>query len=204
MFLCFFLQPVYLRLDLNENSGIVKCCDHTPCICLPASCDCCKSYAFVTINVIDMSDYLTPATRNSYKNLNQIDNKLLHEPITKDMLLHEPYTPESVDSHSPQPEKDDITTNLRRNSVTPEQLKSRLESYIMHELIDNQISDFRGRTMSELPKNRLISTSNDEKKSISLQRLQSHHSSSDDDWFELTKDNNSIENKQKINCCILI
>lgn len=157
-----------------------------------------------------MSDYLTPATRNSFKNLNQIDSRLLHEPITRDMLLHEPYTPESVDSHSPQPEKEDDehkepVTHLRRNSVTPEQLKSRLESYIMHEMCDNERDlEFRGRTMSEVAQHTMPGdVVRCDKKAVSLQRLSSH-------WFDEYRKNDTPnedqtkENKHKLNCCTVL
>lgn len=190
-----------------------------------------------------MSDYLIN-TRKSFNDL-AVDSRLLHEPIiTKDMLSHDPYTPESVDSHSPNPEKNDNNEDIiiRRNSVTPEQLLSRLEMIInggdtrqitrsqSHNvnLNGNPRETFRTRAMSELPrklaKARLISTASVQ----STLRLQSHHSSSDEDWFEFeeirtrndggnnkneetgvkenfndldAKTNNSKNQKRKMFCC---
>lgn len=150
-----------------------------------------------------MSDYLVN-TRKSYDDI-AVDSRLLHEPITREMLSHDPYTPESADSHSPNPEKPE-QDDLRRNSVSPEQLKSRLEKIAHHENSLNfekvkkigmkrSVSEnvkiggsprehFRSRAMSELPRKltraRLISTDSIQ----STVRLQSHHSSSDEEWFQ--------------------
>ncbi|KAI4462130.1 trisphosphate 5-phosphatase [Holotrichia oblita] len=192
-------KPVYLRMALSGNAGTINCCNHAA-HCLPVSCECCKKFAFVVINVIDFddNDYLI-STRKSYTNI-PVDNKLLHEPITRDMLSHDPYTPESSCSRSPCPENQDQVDNreLRRQSVTPEELRNRLEHILKgknsHHLKRSTSIDitphlfvkemFRTRAMSEIPKRsmrpRLISTSSIH----SLQRLQSHHSSSDEDWFE--------------------
>lgn len=192
----FFFQPVYLLLDLKTNSGTLKCCEHSPYECLPATCQCCQMLPSVTINIVDMSDN----TKRSYINV-AIDSKLLHEPITRDMLSHDPYTPESAESRSPLPLSNDETMKNRRDSVSPEQLKTRLESILKSEQrkypMTRSVSEnvyvnggndsssyfFRTRALSEVPKirkMRLISTNS----ISSVQRLQSHHSSSDEEWFE--------------------
>lgn len=199
------LQPVYLRVELKPNSGIVKCCEHAPYECLPATCQCCQSFASVTINIVDMCDY----SRKSFPNVT-IDSQLLHEPITRDMLSHEPYTPESAESRSPMPEeqiKDEAVP------VPAAQLKRRLE-YILSlerkfpmtrsesanvEMRASNENFFRNRAMSEVPrmrKMRLISTTS----ASSIHRYQSHHSSSDEDWYEYDEDigsNCSSEEEKK-------
>ncbi|CAH1156068.1 unnamed protein product [Phaedon cochleariae] len=196
-------KPVYLRLDLKQNAGTLVCCDHAPFACLPEKCQCCHTFASVEINVIDMSDCKT-----NFSDASPIDAKLLHEPITREMLTHDPYTPESVDSHlhSPVPEltrapgqeKEEEEEEARRGSVSPAQLKSRLEGVLREldppkamkrstsekvVLAGSEGGFFRDRALSEVPKGvhaKLISTD-----SVgSLHRLQSHHSSSDEDWFE--------------------
>lgn len=186
-------------MALTGNAGIIKCCNHAA-HCLPVSCECCKKFAFVVINVIDFdgNDYLLN-TRKSYTNI-LVDSKLLHEPITRDMLSHDPYTPESSCSRSPCPENHDQVDNResRRQSVTPEELRRRLEHVLnsdqVHLLKRSTSIDisrrlvakeaFRTRAMSEIPKRsiraRLISTGSIH----SMQRLHSHHSSSEEDWFE--------------------
>lgn len=140
-----------------------------------------------------------------------IDLKLLQEPITRDMLSHEPYTPESADSHSPNLEKiddDNEEVDSRRNSVSPSDLKNRLEDIIRTSQSpiaeikrsvsqgivlnsDRKPDDFRLRTMSETVKKtsraRLISSVS----VTSTIRLQSHHSSSDEEWFEFDENSNS-------------
>ncbi|KAJ8946892.1 hypothetical protein NQ318_008248 [Aromia moschata] len=190
-------KPVYLRVDLRGNAGTVVCCDHAPFACLPDKCQCCHLFASIKINIVDMSDYITN-TRNSYTNI-PVDSKLLHEPITRDMLSHEPYTPESVDSHSPLTETEVGDDDPRQTSVSPVQLKNRLESIIKEELkksprlMKRSASDnaqlicprdtfFRTRAMSEVHKTKVRLISSDSKDS--LHRLKSHHSSSDEDWFE--------------------
>lgn len=119
------------------------------------------------------------------------------------MLTHEPYTPESADSRSPVVPEDDLEKN-RKNSVSPDQLKDKLEQIILKEskksprLMKRSASEsvetmkckggfFRSRAMSEVTKTtraKLIPTT----KAGSLQRLQSHHSSSDEEWFEFIND----------------
>lgn len=180
------------------DSGIVKCCDHAPYRCLPGNCRC---YApSVTISVTDEGDY----NKNSYTSL-IVDYKLLHEPITKDMLMHDPYTPESADSHSPNPEKTGDTYQLQK-TIEPELLKTRLENILQFEQfrekedtlprskITRSLSQgihakpddeqFRNRTMSEIPNKlshvRLISSPK--------LRLESHHSSSEEEWYEIVVD----------------
>lgn len=206
------MQPVYLRADLRGNAGTILCCDHTPFACLPDKCQCCRLFASIKINIVDMSDYAAHSP-STYSNV-PVDSKLLHEPITKDMLSHEPYTPESVDSHthSPLSEKEDVDSDVRRGSVSPLQLKNRLECIIERDLRKSpklmirsasenvQIGHprdnfFRNRAMSEIPKSaraRLIPSDS----VYSLQRLQSHHSSSDEEWFEFENatPTNSLEN----------
>ncbi|KAJ8917854.1 hypothetical protein NQ315_010767 [Exocentrus adspersus] len=203
-------KPVYLRVDLRANAGTIMCCDHAPYACLPDKCRCCRLFASIKINIVDMSDYITNS-RTSYANIS-VDSKLLHEPITRDMLSHDPYTPESGDSplHSPLSEKE--STDARRDSVSPLQLKHRLESIIKRDLrkspklMTRSASEnvqlgfmrdnfFRNRAMSEIPKNvraRLISSDSVN----SLYRLQSHHSSSDEDWFEF--ENESVTDCLKV------
>ena len=153
-------------------------------------------FATVVINVTDMSDYMYN-TRKSYSDV-AIDNKLLHEPITRDMLLHDPYTPESTDSRSPCIEKEEQNDAkaLRRKSVTPQELKDRLESILQVENkrtlrrsasqntgLDVSVKEFyRNRTMSDVPKvtnSVLVPNSMTQIRD----RLQSHHSSSEEEWF---------------------
>lgn len=133
-----------------------------------------------------------------------IDSQLLHEPITRDMLSHEPYTPESADSHSPNPEI--VEEDNRRNSVSPSDLKNRLEDIIRTSqspiaeikrsmsqdvAVSEKKEGFRQRTMSETVKKtsraRLITSVS----VTSTVRLQSHHSSSDEEWFEFDENSNS-------------
>lgn len=203
-------------MELKKNSGTLKCCEHSPYECLPATCQCCQMLPSVTINIVDMSD----STKRSYSNV-VIDSKLLHEPITRDMLSHDPYTPESAESRSPLPLSHDDTVKNRRDSVSPEQLKTRLESILkleqrkypmtrsVSENVDvnggNRSSSnfFRTRALSEVPKirkMRLISTD-----SIgSVQRLQSHHSSSDEDWFEYDEHDDVIKEDSAISDEIIL
>lgn len=142
-----------------------------------------------------------------------IDAQLLHEPITRDMLSHEPYTPESADSHSPNLEK--VDEDNRRNSVSPSDLKTRLEDIIRTSqspiaeikrsvsqgvgISDNE-DGFRLRTMSETVKKasraRLISSAS----VTSTVRLQSHHSSSDEEWFEFDENSNSRNSVKEEKC----
>lgn len=177
---------------------------------LPVLCQCCRSFASITINVTDMSDYV----KTKPFSVNQpVDSKLLHEPITRDMLSHEPYTPESADSHSPNPEI--VEEDNRRNSVSPSDLKNRLEDIIRTSqspipeikrsvsqnvvLIDNG-DGFRHRTMSETVKKtsraRLISSVS----VTSTVRLQSHHSSSGEEWFEFDENSNSRNSVKEEQC----
>ncbi|KAJ3643993.1 hypothetical protein Zmor_026670 [Zophobas morio] len=188
-------KPVYLRLELKPNTGTLKCCEHARYECLPATCQCCQTFASVTIKVVDMSDY----SRSSYTNV-AIDSKLLHEPITREMLSHEPYTPESAESRSPAPDR----TEPKNESVSAAQLKSRLEYILSLERkfpmtrsvsanVDVRASNenfFRSRAMSEVPKikkMRLIATDS----GGSIHRLQSHHSSSDEEWYEYEDESKS-------------
>lgn len=151
---------------------------------------------------ISVDDFSTEHSRSSFSRI-PIDIKLLHEPLTKDMLSHEPYTPESGDSHSPVALEDTVEEN-RNNSVSADQLKDKLERIILMEmkksprLMQRSASEsvetmkyingfFRTRAMSEAGKTvrvKLIQTT----KPGSLQRLQSHHSSSDEEWFEFEND----------------
>lgn len=202
------LQPVYLKAELLENSGTINCCVHAPFEYLPVTCRCCRCFASVTINVTDMCDYLVN-TRKSFNDI-PVDSKLLHEPITKEMLSHEPYTPESADSHSPNVEKiDNEQSEDRRESVSPLQLRNRLENIIQQSptslikrsvsqnaIIANVKEDFHKRTLSETVRKttraRLISSGS----VSSTVRLQSHHSSSDEDWFEFDENSNSRNSKE--------
>lgn len=155
-------------MALTTNAGTLKCCNHAP-HCLPVSCECCKKFAFVVINVIDFDfdkDYIINS-RNRYGENIPVDNKLLHEPLTRDMLSHDPYTPESSCSRSPCPENQDQVDNkeYRRRSVTPEELTKRLEQFLniaqSHCLKRSTSIDiishmgpketFRIRAMSEIP-----------------------------------------------------
>lgn len=207
------------------NAGTIKCCSHAPHECLPVLCHCCQSYASVTINVIDMSEYLVN-TRKSFDNIT-VDSNFLHEPITRDMLMHEPYTPESVESHSPTVEKMELLeTQLtrKRNSVSPHELKTKLEDilrienaksqkFLMKRSASQYITKsaspkhcFRDRSMSEVPRKTRARLKSESSVSSSLNRLQSHHSSSDEDWFEFdemldtkcdSRDNTFLENKKE-------
>uniref|UniRef100_A0A1Y1KFE9 inositol-polyphosphate 5-phosphatase n=1 Tax=Photinus pyralis TaxID=7054 RepID=A0A1Y1KFE9_PHOPY len=195
-------KPVYLRIDLKGNAGTIKCCSHAPYDCLPVLCHCCQLYASVTINVTDMSDYLLN-TRKSFDNIT-VDSNFLHEPITREMLLHDPYTPESVDSHSPGIEKAELVEEpikIERNSVSPHELKTKLEDilrienaksrkFLMRRSASQNIikcsspkHEFRDRAMSDLPQS-FKAKLKSETSASSSNRLQSHHSSSDEDWFE--------------------
>lgn len=191
-YLLFNFQPVYLSAIFKGDTGIVKCCDHKPLECLPANCRCCQTYPSVIITDVDFG-YETAYTNPV------VDSKLLHEPLTREMLSHDPYTPESTDSPNSEKVIEDDSTP---QSVKPEVLKSRLES-ILH-FGESQVlpkvgkmqrsasqgvnqplikSSFRNRAMSDIPKD-------SPKLKLSLSaaqsslRLQSHHSSSDEDWFE--------------------
>lgn len=183
-------------MDLRTDAGTIACCDHTPFACLPDKCQCCHLYASIKINVVDFS---TENVRSSFSTI-PIDRKLLHDPITKDMLSHEPYTPESADSHSPAAMEETDSEEPRKAPVSPDQLKHKLEDIIRLEfsksprlmtrsasqsvdIVRDRDVFFRTRAMSEVPKTakaKLIPTT----KAGSLQRLQSHHSSSDEEWFE--------------------
>lgn len=176
-------------MDILRNSGTIRCCPHVECVPASAACKCCQSYAKIQISVTDMSDYVkgTPS-------FNVVDSRLLHEPYTRDMLSHDPYTPESVDSHSPLPEE------KKPKSVSPRILKSRLENILRAEEFGTKRNlsksqslqfgnescgdGFRGRSMTEVSRKKsrakLIGTNS----ALSVHRLQSHHSSSDEEWFE--------------------
>lgn len=201
---------MYLKVRLVERSGIITCCMHSLDESLPVLCQCCRSFASVTINVTDMSDYVRV---KPFSNEPIVDSKLLHEPITRDMLSHEPYTPESADSHSPNPEK--VEEDNRRNSVSPSDLKNRLEDIIRTSqspiaeikrsvsqgMVVNDGGDgFRHRTMSETVKKtsraRLISSAS----VTSTVRLQSHHSSSGEEWFEFDENSNSRNSVKEDHC----
>lgn len=193
----FILQPVYLKADLRTNAGTIACCDHT-LACLPDKCQCCHLFASIKIIV-----HYSENARSSFPRI-PVDSNFLHEPLTKDMLSHEPYTPESVDSHSPAVLDDSDLDKIRKNSVSADQLKHKLEKIISMEqrrsprLMKRSASEsvetvkykdgfFRSRAMSEVSKStraKLIPTT----KAASLQRLQSHHSSSDEEWFEFDND----------------
>lgn len=142
-----------------------------------------------------------------------VDSKLLQEPITRDMLSHEPYTPESADSHSPNPEI--VEEDNRRNSVSPSDLKTRLEDIIrtsqspiaeikrsvsQNMVLNGSDGNFRHRTMSETVKKtsraRLISSAS----VTSTVRLQSHHSSSGEEWFEFDENSNSRNSVKEEQC----
>lgn len=204
------LQPVYLKAGLLENSGIIKCCLHAPFEYLSVTCQCCRSFASVTINVTDMCDYLVN-NRKSFRD-SPVDSRFLHEPVTKEMLSHEPYTPESTDSHSPNTEKIDSEEGEdRRDSVSPLQLKTRLENIIHTSMstatfieksgsedgVSAPRDDFCRQTLSETVRNatnaNLVSCSN----ITSTVRLLSHHSSSDEEWFEFDENSNSRHSKQE-------
>nr|CAH7722026.1 unnamed protein product [Callosobruchus chinensis] len=204
-------KPVYLQVDLKENAGTLVCCDHTPLACLPDKCQCCELYASIMINIIDLSDNTN--IRTSFPSV--VDSKLLHQPLTRDMLMHEPYTPESVDSHSSSPieKSEEIAERARQGSVSPTQLKTKLESIIRAELQNSpkmirrsasqDVDTFklnpkflRCRAMSEVPKARLIST----EETGSVHRLQSHHSSSDEDWFEFHNESSMKHQEIRLAC----
>lgn len=170
---------------------------------LPVTCPCCHSFASITINVTDLCDY----SRNKpFPETPPVDSRLLREPVTRDMLSHEPYTPESADSHSPNIER--AEEDDRRNSVSPSDLKNRLEDIIRSsqspilEIKDSVLNDegFRQRTMSETLKGssraRLISSAS----VTSTIRLQSHHSSSEEEWYEFDENSNS-RGSMKEECC---
>lgn len=89
------------------------------------ACQCCQKYSNVEINVTDMSDYFKD--KSSYTS---VDSNYLHDPFTKDRLTHDPYTPESIDSHSPNPDTENAERKL---SVSPRILKSRLEHILRSE-----------------------------------------------------------------------
>lgn len=201
-------------MDLISNAGIIKCCDHAAFACLPDKCHCCHLYASIKINIIDVD--ITDNVRSSFAKIPVIDSKLLHEPLTREMLSHEPYTPESIDSHSPiEKVYEEPDEGLRRNSVSPDLLMKRLQSIKLGlsrspRLMKRSASEnvalphgrenfFRMRAMSEVPKiakARLISTQS----AGSLHRLQSHHSSSDEDWFEFEQESPSKSLAECLEC----
>lgn len=134
------------------------------------------------------------------------------------MLSHEPYTPESADSHSPAVLEDNDLEKIRKNSVSPDQLKDKLEKIIIMELKKSprlmkrsasesvrsirskDFSFFRSRAMSEVAKTtraKLIPIT----KAESLQRLQSHHSSSDEEWFEFENDTTPVKSLDDCTAC---
>lgn len=218
-FLFYRTQPVYLRIDLTRNAGTVKCCLHAPFECLPVMCRCCQLFASVTINVVDMSDYLVN-TRKSFDNVVAVDSNFLHDSIiTRDMLTHDPYTPESAESHSPRIEKIEPAAERKKktSTVSPHELKTKLEGilrlentksqkFLMKRSASQHTVDesskvpkckFRERAMSEIPKKssraRLISDTS----TLSITRLQSHHSSSDEDWFEFDEPSDERRNDSK-------
>ncbi|XP_071050398.1 uncharacterized protein [Onthophagus taurus] len=185
-------KPVYLQTSLQTNAGTIKCCDHVQPFLV--SCVCCNNSASVFISVIDFGDNDYLNTRKSYTNIS-VDSKLLHEPITKDMLSHDPYTPESADSRSPcvEPNYNADVKELRRKSVTPQELKNKLESILRldkAQCLKRSVSTnivlqavpkelFRTRAMSELTNSKKQSTIS----VVSIGRLQDYCSSSDDDWY---------------------
>lgn len=214
---------MYLQVNLHSNSGIVSCCEHSTA-CKAYACKCCQNYASIEINIIEC-EYISG--RNSFAD---VDRSLLHEPFTRDMLLHDPYTPESIESHSPQPNDQlDIPPDfsLRKQSVSPQILKSRLEIILRSEIdpvtTDTHLKPFKQHLQRHLtksqsqqldsrPQNELVyrrarclsesAKKNSRAKLITLNsaqsklRLESHHSSSDEDWFEFedsaTKDTKLI------------
>ncbi|CAH1121785.1 unnamed protein product [Ceutorhynchus assimilis] len=125
-------KPVFLRISLRANAGIVKCCDHALFVCLPVTCCCCRNFASVTINVVDMS--INSNVSRSLTDANSIDSSLLHDrSATKGMLSHDPYTPESSNSRTPQPEEvdgEEVDEESWRSTVSPNELKSKLENII--------------------------------------------------------------------------
>lgn len=119
------MQPVYLRLSLRTGAGTVKCCDHALFVCLPETCRCCRNFASYTINVVDMSDYVTRRSSDDVS----IDSTLLHDRVH----AHDPYTPESSNSRTPltdDAQEEEEEHDIRRSSVSPTELKSKLENYI--------------------------------------------------------------------------
>lgn len=233
-------QPVYLKVSLSPNSGIVKCCEHASSAeCMPANCLCYHPFSdsdnpslLITINVTDYTiDHQEQRTMGSNHRIigpetHVIDSNLLQEPsITREMLKHDPYTPESTDSHSPNPTLGERGKNLeqdRKGSVAPEQLKTRLENILrferetrerlkkkhkMQSKMTRSVSQtvdvgeikcdaFRNRAMSDLPKRvprlRLISSASIQ----STLRLQSHHSSSDEEWFESESSRSDVRDEE--------
>lgn len=197
---------MYLQVNLHSNSGIVICCEHSTA-CKTYACKCCQNYASIEINIIEC-EYISG--RNSFS---EVDRTLLHEPFTKDMLLHDPYTPESIESHSPQPNDQlDIQPpdfSLRKQSVSPQILKSRLEIILRSEIdavkpfkqrLQRHLTKSQSQQLDSRPENEFVysrarcmsesAKKNSRAKLISLNsaqsklRLESHHSSSDEDWFE--------------------
>lgn len=73
-----------------------------------------------------MSDYVTRRSSDDVS----IDSTLLHDRGT----AHDPYTPESSNSRTPltddAQEEEEEETDIRRSSVSPTELKSKLENYI--------------------------------------------------------------------------
>ncbi|XP_066253064.1 inositol polyphosphate-5-phosphatase A isoform X2 [Euwallacea similis] len=115
-------KPVFLKISLRTNAGIVKCCDHALFVCLPETCRCCRNFASYTINVVDMSDYINSNTHRSSNDVS-FDSSLLHDRVTKGMFPHDPYTPESSNSRTPLTEEIDTQEESRRSSVSPTELK---------------------------------------------------------------------------------
>ncbi|XP_076251749.1 inositol polyphosphate-5-phosphatase A isoform X1 [Rhynchophorus ferrugineus] len=129
-------KPVFLKVKLNSDAGIVRCCDSAPFVCLPEKCQCYRTLGPVPINIVDMSDYIIPKPYPEP----QTDSKFLH-PTAGGGALLEPYTPESSASRSPFSEENDAAdhSNQRRNSLCPAQLKNKLENILLSTNADESI-----------------------------------------------------------------
>ncbi|XP_050304592.1 inositol polyphosphate-5-phosphatase A isoform X2 [Anthonomus grandis grandis] len=128
-------KPVFLRISLRSHAGTVKCCDHELFVCLSDRCRCCRNFASVTINVVDMSEYINRSVNDV-----TIDSTLLHDRASKGMFAHDPYTPESSNSRTPLQEEDEDEDqqdeeDSRRSSVSPTELKSKIIDEVLEKAI---------------------------------------------------------------------
>lgn len=144
-------KPVYLKLKLAKDAGIVRCCGDSapPLLRLPSDnkCRCfCRTLVTVPINIIDTSDdYLT---EKSFPEVATTNSKYL-QPSARVQTTLEPYTPESSASRSPFSEENDSEEPevQRRTSFCPAQLKNKLENILLSSDGDSNNSSLARRSV---------------------------------------------------------
>ncbi|XP_030758872.1 inositol polyphosphate-5-phosphatase A isoform X4 [Sitophilus oryzae] len=144
-------KPVYLKLKLAKDAGIVRCCGDSapPLLRLPSDdkCRCfCRTLVTVPINIIDTSDdYLT---EKSIPEVATTNSKYL-QPSARVQTTLEPYTPESSASRSPFSEENDSEEPevQRRTSFCPAQLKNKLENILLSSDGDSNNSSLARRSV---------------------------------------------------------